>query len=392
MTAATLAEQATLGGLLLQPDLLPVVGSWLRPGDFADPWHAAVFRALRETATVRTPITAVRVADTLTSRLDPARADLPRLHGLAAVVPVRPQPLVYARLVLHAAIARQVDQQGVLLRAGAVAAARHASPGDVIGVVRVVQGLLDQQRSRWDLAQSTRRGPAGRSAPTMVGGAASGPDAVAERPDPVAADRFLTAQPPRDPRGEVERERRLVGALLAHPDQAAAVAARLPVPAVHHPGWHAAYATVCDLALTGQPVDVVTVAWTLDHTDQPALAGRTTRGTPPNTTGGRVPVRDLLAAVEAGATLDPQYAAGLVAADALARTADTAAERLHALAVPPLQPVPQLLDQAQALLDPIVSIARALPDSHRTRQRHLSAVPAASPAVTADPCPGPAAS
>ena len=44
----TLAEQATLGSLLLEPAHIDHVRAWLRPGDFADWWHAQVYTAILE--------------------------------------------------------------------------------------------------------------------------------------------------------------------------------------------------------------------------------------------------------------------------------------------------------------------------------------------------------
>ena len=46
--AVRLAEQATLGSLLYVPESTKVIGTWLRPGDFADMWHAHVYRIIHE--------------------------------------------------------------------------------------------------------------------------------------------------------------------------------------------------------------------------------------------------------------------------------------------------------------------------------------------------------
>ena len=46
--ATRLAEEATLGALLLDPTPMAQVRGWLRPGDFADALHGQIYSVLCE--------------------------------------------------------------------------------------------------------------------------------------------------------------------------------------------------------------------------------------------------------------------------------------------------------------------------------------------------------
>src|SRR5450756_3079009 len=73
--AVRLAEQATLGSLLYLPQAVDDVGRWLRSGDFADPWHAQVYRLIREHHAAGHHLDATALGSEMLSELGPRRSN-----------------------------------------------------------------------------------------------------------------------------------------------------------------------------------------------------------------------------------------------------------------------------------------------------------------------------
>ena len=160
MNALHLAEQATLGALMLERDLAESVTGWLRAEDFADPWHREVYASMRELHAAHDPLDPQRVASALTDRVGHHQAQQPHLVDLLQAAPIRPNGRRYAAMVLEASLRRQVAGQGVLLRAAALSAALSGHGRPVAGVTAVVDDALDRAEDRWSAAA------AGRSAGT----------------------------------------------------------------------------------------------------------------------------------------------------------------------------------------------------------------------------------
>ena len=152
MSAQRLAETATLGSLLFDSDQFEQVARWLRSGDFADPWHAEVYVAMRERLAAGMRVEPEGVGRQLLERVGPRRADLPRIAGLLHATPVRPRPLRYAAMVLESSLRREVAGQGVLLRAAALSAALAQESRPVLAVTAMVEGTLATGEQRWQLA------------------------------------------------------------------------------------------------------------------------------------------------------------------------------------------------------------------------------------------------
>lgn len=332
-----LAEQSTLGGLLLRPDQLDRVRGWLRTDDFAALWHGRVYDALVDlSATVRPdPHT---LATELADRHGPAQANLPRLAGLLHVTPPDPDPVVYARMVVDGGLRREIAGLGVLLQA----AAADGAAGPLNTTCSVVDAALDLAGDRWATATSTPHDAV--VTPLHLRAAAHNTGRRAR----IAASRALAAHPARDAGDEHAHTVTLIGALIAHPDLVPAVTPWLPASRIEDPGWRAVYATTVELAELGQRVDLTTVAWTT-HT-------RTHHGpTPPD-------VDELTAAVDAGWLSFPPQVLRDVAVDQLRHLADVGANHLRTCAANPGVLIGELVDAGHTITTALRTTAAALPD------------------------------
>lgn len=321
-TALRLAERATLGALLLDPDLPAQVAGWLRAEDFDDPWHRHVYAAVRELHLAHRAPDAATVATALVHRHGYRVADQPRILDVLHAVPIRPRPTHYAAIVLEASLRRQVAGHGVLLEAAALAAALDSRPAVLNAVTAQVDATVEQAQTRWAIATRT-------TGTTRVPLPAP-PDGRAVLPSALGADRLLSRHPIPDPDSVQRREADLIAALVARPEHLPAVEAWLPPDAVTSPTWRPVYTALVDLHATGTPIDVVTTAWHTARNENHA-------GTGPE-------LRALDELVTYAAALDPVHAATLVAADQLRLTAHRTADALRADAANSGLDVRDLLD------------------------------------------------
>jgi hypothetical protein len=336
--AVRLAEQATLGSLLYVPDATSDVGTWLRPGDFADMWHAHVYRIIHEHHLAGRPLDASELGSEMLGDLGPRRANIVAIHDLLAAAPTAPSPAVYARMVLDAGLRREIAGLGVLLRAGALQSALSGGPAPVVNTAAVVDAGLDSCANRWALSTGE---PSGCDEPPVRLRAA-----LSSRDLRLSADKYLRAHPRRDLVAEHAHEATLVGSLVAHPNAIGPVAAWLPPTYVVAPIWRTVYAATVELAELGQPVDLVTVAAATrrlgQHQPSPSLA-------------------DLREAFETGRLVDPHIAAGDVAADQVQRIADNGAGQLIAGADNPGLRIGDLVDTGHIVTHALRRIAHELP-------------------------------
>jgi len=304
--AVRLAEQATLGALLLTPDAIVAVSGWLRAEDFADPWHHMLYTTIRELDAAHQRPTPDVVAQAMIDRHGHRIADAPRILELLAAVPTRPRPAEYAVVVLEASLRRQVACHGVLLQAAALAAALDRSPQVVETVTERIDAVVEMAQTRWAIAG---RATTGTAVPAPV----APPSPVGLLPSLVGADRLLSRHPLPDPDAVADREADLTACLVTHPDYLTAVTGWLRPDALTCDTWRPVYAALVDLHDTGAPIDPVTVAWRIARTAGP--------GPDP---------RDLTALVEHATILDPAHAATAVAADQLRLAAHRTAAALRA--------------------------------------------------------------
>lgn len=305
-----LAEQATLGALLLAPDAVVAVSGWLRAEDFADPWHHTLYATIRELDAGHQRPSPDVVAQAVIDGHGYRIADAPRMLDLLAAVPTRPRPAEYAAVVLESSLRRQVACHGVLLQAAALAAALDRSPRVVETVTAQIDAVAESGQTRWAIAT---RATTGTAVPAPV---APPQSPVGLLPSLVGADRLLSRHPLPDADAVADREADLTACLVTHPAYLAAVTGWLRPDALTSDTWRPVYAALVDLHDTSTPIDAVTVAWRIARTAP--------------TAGPGPDPRELAARVEHATILDPAYAAGAVAADQLRLAAHRTAAALRA--------------------------------------------------------------
>lgn len=336
MNALHLAEQATLGALMLDRDLPRLTAGWLRSEDFAHPWHSHVHAAIRDLAAARRPADARTVGEGLIQRLGHREADVPRLVDLLQSAPVRPAGARYAAMVLEGSLRRRVACYGVLLKGAALSCVLTADPAAVDAVARHIDHDVAGAEHRWATATGQplpeRRAtpPDGGLLPFGLGGH-------------VAADRVLVEHPVPSAEQIAAHEAILIAALIHHPDRVDDVAGWLHPDAMLSRPWAAAYRAVVHLTQAHQPVDVVTVAWELQRTEALHGPGPAVRA-----------LRDL---VEVSTITDPERAGREVAGDQLRLIAERAAASLRADAANAGLDVRDLLDTATLHATTLAEIA-----------------------------------
>jgi replicative DNA helicase len=116
------AERAVLGGLLLDPSLLPSIGD-LTANDFHLPAHASIFAAIREALDEHGKADQLVVMETLRARGDLSRVGgAPYLHTCTTAIPTVANTGYYARFVKQAATRRQISDLALRLRQASLAA------------------------------------------------------------------------------------------------------------------------------------------------------------------------------------------------------------------------------------------------------------------------------
>lgn len=262
--AARLAEQVTLGSLILQPQHLTQVRPWPRPADFADTLHRQVYSALCERQAAGETIDPQAMAHALVGRA-PGMSPAIRVHDLIRVVPPVAHAETYARIVAEAGLRREVAGLGVLLRAGALQCALSRESVPMTSTCSLVDAALVSVARRWDNATGIPRPPA-EPTPIQLHAALRNPDLR------LGADKLLRTHPGRDLKAEHAHKALLVGALITHPRDISTIGSCLPPQRISSPPWRTVYGAVLDLHETGQPVDLVTVAHAttrLSHHGQP---------------------------------------------------------------------------------------------------------------------------
>lgn len=361
LTPAVLAERAALGALLLHGADAAAERSvlrWLRPADFADPWHREVYSTIRDQVAAARASDAHAVGLCLIERLGHSRADVVRITGLLRATPLRTDPGRYARMVLDVALRREVAGLGVLLRGGALATVLDSTPRPLLGITAAVDARIDAVERRWQEAQAPS---AADVAPVerLIGHRLAGNDAR------IGADRMLAAHPLPPASRTAEREADLIASVIAHPAALAEVGSWLRPDAVTNDAWRPIFAATLALARRGDAIDPVAVLW------EAARASA----------GGRTPVdpAPVLGRIEAVFPRHPGALAREVAADHLRMRAEDAAAMLYTAAA----------DLSRDLPD-VVGVARTQAAAVRTASRPLTAGPfgVASPArAVASPIP-----
>jgi len=338
VNALHLAEQATLGALMVDPHLPVQVTGWLRAEDFAHPWHASVYATIRELHTAHEPVEPGRVGRELAHRLGYRTADLPQLVDLLQAAPSRPAGRRYAAMVLEAALRRQTACQAVLLQAAALSAALAGHSRPVVRTARQIDDTLTAAETRWAVASRVSAVPAREPLTARLTSLGDG----------VAADRIMQAHPPLDLAAVATDEAALVASLASHHAAIPRTVTWLKPDALINPEWRAVYSAVLQLHELGEPIDAVTLAWEVRRTSSRLGPGPATR--------------DLRDGIEVAASRDPIHAGRVVASDHLRLTADRAADALRQCAANPGIDLSDVLATGHLLTAAVRDSSHPLPD------------------------------
>ena len=108
-----LAEQSTLGGMLLSPDAVADVVESIRGTDFYVPKHELIFEAILSLYSHGEPTDVVAVTDELIKTGDLMRAGgADYLHSLTSIVPTAANSAYYASIVRERALLRRLVEAG----------------------------------------------------------------------------------------------------------------------------------------------------------------------------------------------------------------------------------------------------------------------------------------
>lgn len=337
-----LAEEATLGSLLLNHAHLAEVQRWLRGTDFTDPWHRQVYAFIREAHHAGTPLDPLRLGAVLRDRLPAHQVQLVRVHDLMRAAPAKADARAPARLVADTGIRRDVASQGVLLQAAALSAATNLEAKAVAAACRVVGATLIVANERWSDANGTTTTRLADTLPVQLRAAGADLDLR------LAADKYLSAYPPLDLDAAMVNEARLVACLVAHPTAIGPTLDWLPPGDLTNPPWRTVYVALEDLIHDGQDIDLVTLSAQILRTAK-------THGPGPD-------LETLLRGVDAETASVPGHLRRIVAADQLRGIAATGTTLLRITAEDPTSTVPELLSAARAVLDRMLNAATVLPD------------------------------
>jgi replicative DNA helicase len=327
VTALHLAEQATLGALMLDPQLPSRTAPWLRSEDFDRAWHGQVHAVIRELVVAGQRADARAVGALLLERHGAPAANLPGLVDLLQAAPAHPVGAHYAAVVLEGSLRRQVAAAGVLLKGAALATALASDPGPVQDACDRVEELIASAEHRYAAAVGTMR--------TLVPEPRVSMAVAPLWPSALAADRVLIEHPTPSTEEVTRREATLVAALIARPASVPSVSEWLRPEALTSQTWRPVYRAVLQLHGTGQVVDEVTVAWEVHRCS--AIHG----------SGPSTP--ELRDAVAHAGPVSVAYAARMVAADQVRLTAERAAVALRVDAANPGLDLGDLLGTAGIL-------------------------------------------
>ncbi|MFF6772805.1 DnaB-like helicase N-terminal domain-containing protein [Streptomyces sp. NPDC012637] len=233
------AEQALLGALLLAPTLLEDLAE-VEPASFANPFHAAVFAAMR---TVRAPEREAHRAgpDWLNVVLAKAQTEAAGLtpsflHTLISACPRPNHAPAYAAMVRSEHARRTVRLHAEKLAQAAADTTVPDRPGHALAAADALARHLDELASRFPSHSS----PMPRTPPPS------------------------SAPPPTDTEGDLEAEQCLLASGVAWPVYVKEMR-WLSVDDFLHPVHAGLWQCVTALAHRGDPVDPVTVLWEAQH-------------------------------------------------------------------------------------------------------------------------------
>lgn len=337
-----LAERAMLGALLVDPAPFRELDAWVRGTDFSEPWHRQVWISMREAHVAAAPTDTVSLGMRMVQRYGPRIADLPRLHLLLHDAPQDPDPRPHARIVVDAGVRRDVDGQGVLLRATALEASMSHEGRPLRSALRIAGAAVLIACERWADANGEVTDHLTAQIPARL---RAGADDLELRR---AADKFVADYPGIDLTEVGRDEQRLVANLATHPTAISPTVAWMRPDQLTNRPWATVYSALAELAAGGQTIDPTMVAM---------ATVRIARDT-----GVAPSLPALMNSVDYERTSVPGHLRQIVAGDHLRLAAAQGTEALHQGATSPDVPIVDLLQTATALLHRMQHLSTALPD------------------------------
>jgi len=130
-----LAEQSTLGGMLLSQEAIAEVFEYVKGKDFYAPKHEVIFEALFILYAKGEPTDVITVTDELTKQGNLTRAGgADYLHSLTSIVPTAANASFYAQIVQEKAILRRLVEVGTR-----IAQMGYSNEGEVVDLINQAQ-------------------------------------------------------------------------------------------------------------------------------------------------------------------------------------------------------------------------------------------------------------
>ena len=130
-----LAEQSTIGGMLLSQEAIAEVFEFVKADDFYAPKHETIFNAILSLYSKGEPTDVITVTDELTKNGELVRAGgADYLHQLTSIVPTAANAPFYAQIVAEKATLRRLVEVGTR-----IAQMGYSNEGEVVDLVNRAQ-------------------------------------------------------------------------------------------------------------------------------------------------------------------------------------------------------------------------------------------------------------
>lgn len=159
MTDLLDVEYVTVGALMLAPQQLDTVRTWLQPDDFARPLCGEIYEVMLDMHGRQERIDPVTVLDQL-HRHGRVRSDGrpgPEILTMVQAVPTPTAAAFYGRLVVEDALFRRLEQVGT--RLAQIGSDRRGRIEDALDHATAQQQTLSALRERWSGAQPKTDAP-----------------------------------------------------------------------------------------------------------------------------------------------------------------------------------------------------------------------------------------
>ncbi|GGJ75245.1 hypothetical protein GCM10010123_01550 [Pilimelia anulata] len=237
----TRAEQALLGALLAEPVPAGPEFGHLRPGDFGNSLHAAVYTAITDTRTAYPHASGSTLTELVAERVNANGVAPDWLDGLRDTCPEPQHAAAYARMVIDAGLRRDIQQHAQRITTNA---AHSRDEAGAAHLNRLAAALARQAQINAALIEADLDEPTPRQA------ALPEPTLAVEQADPA----------------RIMAEEELLADLLQHPDQARQLGRFLHSDTFTSPQRQQVYETIISIGFDGDPIDELTVAWHLEQT------------------------------------------------------------------------------------------------------------------------------